>query len=59
MKITKRTALDMLEKIGPREHIDEAARTLPDPIDADRDASLLAQYGIELNQLRERFGASP
>lgn len=49
----------MLQKIGPRELIEEAARTLPDPIDVDRDAALLARYGLEPDELMDRFGASP
>jgi hypothetical protein len=47
VKYTKQQALAMLEKIGPRELIHEASRTLPDRIDVDRDAALLARYGIE------------
>jgi hypothetical protein len=59
MMMTKQQALRMLAKIGAHDMIDEAARTLPDPIDVDRDADLLACYGLEPSQLMERFGASP
>ena len=59
MKITKQQALAMLKKIGPRELIGEATRTLPDPIDVSRDQDLLARYGLARNQLIDRFGASP
>jgi hypothetical protein len=59
MMITKQQALRMLAKIGRHDMICEAALTLPDPIDVDRDAALLARYGLERSQLMERFGASP
>jgi hypothetical protein len=59
MKVTKKRMLDMLDKVGPREFFDEAARTLPDPVDTERDANLLAHYGLEHGQLIERLGGSP
>jgi hypothetical protein len=59
MKITKQQALDMLDKIGPRDLIPEATQPLPDPIDIERDSHLLARYGLQRGQLIERFGASP
>ena len=59
MEIPKQKALDMLDRIGPRELIDEAARTLPDPIDIDRDMHLLARFGLDRGRLLDRLGASP
>jgi hypothetical protein len=59
MKITKQQALDMLDKIGPRDLIPEATQALPDLIDIDRDQALLARFGLQRGQLIERFGASP
>jgi hypothetical protein len=59
MKVTKQQMLDMLDKVGPRELSDEAARTLPDPVDTERDADLLARYGLEHGHLIERLSGSP
>jgi hypothetical protein len=59
MKVTKQRALKMLRKIGSGHLVAEAARTLPDPIDTERDGHLLARYGLTPAQLMERFGASP
>ena len=59
MKITKQEALHMLAKIGEKHLIADAARTLPDDIDIDRDQNLLAQFGLDPGHLMDRFGASP
>ena len=59
MEITKKQALHMLHRVGPREMLAEAERTLPDPIDLDRDAALLARFGLERGQLEERLGEGP
>jgi hypothetical protein len=59
MMITKQQALALLNKIGPRELVDDAAQVLPDPIDVSRHAHLLARYGLEYSQLMDRLGASP
>jgi hypothetical protein len=59
MTITKQEALRMLAKIGANDLIDDAARTLPDEIDIDRDQNLLARFGLDCGHLIDRFGASP
>lgn len=59
MEIAKQEALDMLRKLGSDDLIPEATRTLPDPIDIDEHANLLARFGLQRGQLIERFGASP
>jgi hypothetical protein len=59
MKITKQEALHMLAKIGERHLICDAALTLPDEIDIDRDQNLLARFGLDPSHLMDRFGASP
>lgn len=58
MKITKQEALHMLAKIGEKHLIADAARTLPDDIDIDRDQNLLARFGLDPGYLMDRFGAS-
>jgi hypothetical protein len=41
------------------EEADEAARELPDPVDLDRAAELLAPHGITKDALISRMGGSP
>jgi hypothetical protein len=41
------------------EMIDEIAAQLPDPVDLDECASLLARYGMTRGQLMDRLGSSP
>jgi hypothetical protein len=58
--ITKQEALRLLAKIGANDLIDDAARTLPDEIDIDRQQNLLARFGLEnCSHLIDRFGAGP
>ncbi len=59
MKVSKKQVLDMLVDIGRGDLFGDAARTLPDPVDTERDANLLARHGLEHGQLLERFGGSP
>jgi len=59
MNITKKKALDMLEKLGRHDLLAEARQTLPDPIDIDRDQNLLAKFGLGLDQMMNRWGGSP
>jgi len=55
MNITRQQALDMLKKLGRHDLITEADETLPDPIDIDRDATLLAKFGLVPDQLMDRW----
>ena len=41
------------------EVINELASQLPDPIDIDRESSLLDRYGITMETLTDRMGGSP
>jgi hypothetical protein len=59
MNIARQQALDMLEKLRRHDLVAEANETLPDPIDVDRDQNLLAKFGLGLDQLMDRWGASP
>ena len=43
----------------PQAVIDEIERQLPDPVDYDRDQTLLLRYGITFDELSDRLGASP
>jgi hypothetical protein len=58
--VPKETAIAVLRKAGfSEEVINELASKLPDPIDVDRDASLLLRYGVTMETLTDRLGGSP
>jgi hypothetical protein len=58
--IPKSEAIAVLTRAGfPPEVIDEVASQLSDPIDFDRDSSLLLRYGITREELTDRMGGSP
>lgn len=58
--ITKADALGLLRRVGiPEETILALDTVLDDPVDLERDASLLARYGITRGQLVEDMGGSP
>jgi hypothetical protein len=42
-----------------QEGIEEVLRHLPDPIDTERDANALAEYGVSRGSLIDRMGGSP
>ncbi|HEY2438503.1 MAG TPA: hypothetical protein VGH93_15075 [Solirubrobacteraceae bacterium] len=41
------------------EFIDELLQQVPDPIDIQRDAQILARYGLSPELLSDRMGGSP
>lgn len=41
------------------ELISEVLRQLPDPVDLQRDQQILARYGLSMERLMDRMGASP
>ena len=58
--IPKAEAMAVLKRAGfPPEVIDEIASQLSDPVDVDRDSSLLLRYGITRDELADRMGGSP
>jgi hypothetical protein len=57
---SKAEAVEVLRRAGvPEETIRELMAALPDPIDMERDANLLASYGITREHLVDRMGGSP
>ena len=48
-----------LRRTGFPEAAEEALRGLPDPVEGDQIAAFLAPYGITLDELESRMGASP
>lgn len=61
MNVPKQQVLAVLARAGRQDLIEEAKRTLPDPVDTDRDIDQerLLQYGLTRGQLINRLGASP
>jgi hypothetical protein len=58
--VPKETAIAVLRKAGfSEEVINELASQLPDPIDVDRESSLLLRYGVTMETLTDRLGGSP
>jgi hypothetical protein len=50
----------MLRRAGfPEETVQALAPRLDDPIDTERDATVLAQYGVTIDELISRMGGSP
>jgi hypothetical protein len=61
MNVPKQQVLAVLARVGRQDLIEEAERTLPDPVDTDRDIDQerLLKYGLTRGQLIDRLGASP
>ena len=51
--------LRVLRRAGITENVDELALVLPETVDLDRDAELLARHGISHDELISRLGGSP
>ncbi|HWC39235.1 MAG TPA: hypothetical protein VG476_11930 [Acidimicrobiales bacterium] len=58
--LSKATVIEIIRRAGyTPEVVDEIASRLQDPVDLDRDASLLAHYGVTRTALTDRLGGSP
>jgi hypothetical protein len=58
--VPKDTFIAILHRAGfTAEVIDEIASQVPDPIDLDRDSTLLLRLGISRDLLSDRLGYSP
>lgn len=50
----------MMRRIGfPPDVVEEITAQVPDPIDVERDAPILARYNLTRGRLMEIMGASP
>ena len=55
----KAEVLAVLRRAGvPEQTIKELDAALDDPVDVDREANLLARYGLTLDRLVDRMGGS-
>jgi hypothetical protein len=56
MEVAKETVLRFIEQRGDTGRLDEARETLPDPVDTDRDGVLLAQLGVDFDDINDEEG---
>ena len=54
---TRQHVVDLLRNAGWSDLADEAARTLPDPIDATHLEAWGTQHGVSFEDLKSRFGS--
>jgi hypothetical protein len=59
MEIDRSHVIAMMRRVGLHDQIPQALASLPERIDIDRDASLLASFGISRERLMEILGSSP
>jgi hypothetical protein len=59
MAVEKQWVIDTLRRAGYAHEADEAARVLPDPVEADELSKFGDQYGISMAELTSRMGGSP
>jgi hypothetical protein len=60
IKISRDECARVLRRAGyPPEVVEELIAQLPDPVDVDRDAAILAHFGVTRGRLMDLMGASP
>jgi hypothetical protein len=55
VQLDKNMILDLLRDRGQQDQADQADQQLPDQVDTDRDAGLLQQFGIDPQELVQKF----
>lgn len=55
MQIDKETVLGLLRDQGKTNEAEQAEQELPDQVDTERDAGLLARFGVNPQELIGRF----
>lgn len=55
MQIDKETVLSLLREQGKDQEAEQARSELPDEVDTDRDAGMLQRFGIQPDELLNRF----
>ena len=56
MNIDKDQIVQFLKDNGQDQRADEAARELPDQVDSEERFDLLTSHGVDLDELKEKFG---
>ena len=61
MQIDQRTLLDALRQRGEQDKATQAERELPDQVDTDQHGELLRRFGLDPQELLQRFwgGGAP
>ena len=55
MQIDKNMVLDLLRERGQQDQASQAEQELPDQVDTDRDAGVLQRFGLDPQELLQRF----
>jgi hypothetical protein len=55
LQIDKNMILDLLRERGQPDQASQAEQELPDQVDTDRDAGLLQRFGLDPQELLQRF----
>jgi hypothetical protein len=59
MEIDRARVIATMRRVGLHDQIPQALESLPERVDTDRDAALLASFGISRERLMEILGSSP
>lgn len=59
MQYSRQHVVDLMHRLGRPELADEAARVLPDPVDADQLSAWSMQHGLTHDDLISQMGGSP
>jgi hypothetical protein len=55
VQIDKSTILDLLRERGQQDQASQAEQELPDQVDTEQDAGLLQRFGVDPQELLQRF----
>jgi hypothetical protein len=55
VQIDKSTIMDLLRERGQQDQATQAEQELPNQVDTDRDAGLLQRFGVDPQELLQRF----
>jgi hypothetical protein len=55
VQIDKSTVLELLRERGQQDQANQADQELPEQVDTDRDAGLLQRFGVDPQELLQRF----
>jgi hypothetical protein len=55
VQLDKNMILDLLRERGQGDQASQAEQQLPDQVDTDRDAGLLQQFGLDPQELIQKF----
>jgi hypothetical protein len=55
VQIDKNMVLDLLRERGQQDQASQAEQELPDQVDTDRDSGLLQRFGLDPQELLQRF----